>query len=104
RRRVDAARPIPYAQGFVRRAGFSLLTALTLSLLAASSRAAPVSPPVSTAGGGVRLRAIVPAGPPPAIMPLSEVKAGMVGEARTVFQGTKPEPFKVRAVSIPRTF
>ncbi|HXU04027.1 MAG TPA: SpoIVB peptidase S55 domain-containing protein, partial [Polyangia bacterium] len=52
----------------------------------------------------MRLRAIVPSGPPPAILPLSEVKAGMVGEARTVFQGTKPEPFKVRVVSVLRNF
>ncbi len=39
-----------------------------------------------------------------AILPLSEVKAGMVGEARTVFQGTTPEPFKIRVVSILRKF
>src|SRR4029453_8981477 len=50
------------------------------------------------------LRAVVPAGPPPAIMPLSAVKAGMVGEALTVFQGSKPEPFKVRVISILRNF
>lgn len=39
-----------------------------------------------------------------AILPLSEVKPGMVGEARTVFQGTVPEAFKVRVVSILRNF
>jgi hypothetical protein len=39
-----------------------------------------------------------------AILPLSEVSPGMVGEARTVFQGTVPEPFKVRVVSILRNF
>ena len=39
-----------------------------------------------------------------AILPLSEVKPGMVGEARTVFHGTVPEPFKVRVVSILRNF
>jgi hypothetical protein len=90
----------------VRRAGFSLLTALILALLAGTSRAAPASAVStgSTSGGGVRLRAIVPSGPPPAIMPLSAVKAGMVGEALTVFQGTKPEPFKVRVVSVLRNF
>ena len=55
-------------------------------------------------GKGVRLRAVVPSGPPPAIMPLSEVKPGMVGQALTVFQGTKPEPFKVRVVSVMRNF
>ncbi|MEP6652579.1 MAG: SpoIVB peptidase S55 domain-containing protein [Myxococcales bacterium] len=37
-------------------------------------------------------------------MPLSEVRPGMVGEALTVFQGTKPEPFKVRVISIMRQF
>jgi SpoIVB peptidase S55 len=59
---------------------------------------------VSATGGGVRLRAIVPSGPPPAIMPLSAVKPGMVGEALTVFQGSKPEPFKLRVVSVLRNF
>jgi hypothetical protein len=88
----------------VRRASFSLLTALILSSFAGVARAAPTSVPVSTARGGMRLRAIVPSGPPPAIMPLSAVKPGMVGEALTVFQGTKPEPFKVRVVSVLRNF
>ena len=37
-------------------------------------------------------------------MPLADVKPGMVGEALTVFQGTKPEPFKVRVVSVMRNF
>ncbi len=55
-------------------------------------------------GKGVRLRAVVPSGPPPSIMPLSDVKPGMVGQALTVFQGTKPEPFKVRVVSVMRNF
>ncbi len=53
---------------------------------------------------GVRLRAIVPSGPPPSIMPLSDVKPGMVGQALTVFQGTKPEPFKVRVVAVMHNF
>jgi hypothetical protein len=52
----------------------------------------------------MRLKAVVPAGPPPAILPLSEVRPGMVGTALTVFQGTKPEPFKVRVVSVMRNF
>ncbi|HEX3903575.1 MAG TPA: SpoIVB peptidase S55 domain-containing protein [Polyangia bacterium] len=47
---------------------------------------------------------MVPAGPPPAIMPLADVKPGMVGEALTVFQGTKPEPFKVRVVAVMHNF
>ena len=37
-------------------------------------------------------------------MPLSDVRPGMVGQALTVFQGTKPEPFKVRVVSVMRNF
>jgi hypothetical protein len=37
-------------------------------------------------------------------MPLSDVKPGMVGQALTVFQGTKPEPFKIRVVSVMRNF
>jgi len=61
-------------------------------------------PAAASAAKGVRLRAIVPSGPPPAIMPLSDVKPGMVGQALTVFQGTKPEPFKVRVVSVMRNF
>ncbi len=48
--------------------------------------------------------AIVPSGPPAAIMPLGEVKAGMTGYALTVFQGTKPEPFKLQVVSVLRNF
>src|SRR5436190_3575183 len=96
----DYRRAAPYPQGFVRRAGFVLFTALTLLLASRPAGAAPVS----ATGGGIRLRAIVPAGPPPAIMPLSAVKPGMVGEALTVFQGTKPEPFKVRVVSVLRNF
>jgi hypothetical protein len=50
------------------------------------------------------LRASVPPGPPPPIMRLSEVRAGMEGYALTVFKGTKPEPFKVRVVSVLRNF
>lgn len=37
-------------------------------------------------------------------MPLSEVRPGMVGQALTVFQGRKPEPFQVRVVSVLRNF
>jgi hypothetical protein len=36
----------------------------------------------------------------PAILPLSQVRPGMVGQAFTVFEGTKPEAFKVRVVSV----
>src|SRR5262245_37568579 len=100
RTRFDSDGGAPYAQGSVRRAVFSVLPALFCLLVAGSSWAAPAS----TTGGGTRLRAVVPAGPPPAIMPLAAVKPGMVGEALTVFQGTKPEPFKVRVVSVLRNF
>jgi len=61
-------------------------------------------PAAASAAKGVRLRAVVPSGPPPAIMPLSDVKPGMVGQALTVFKGTKPEPFNVRVVSVMRNF
>jgi hypothetical protein len=59
--------------------------------------------------GGVALgasvsRAVTPPGDPPKILPLSEVRAGMVGEALTVFQGTKPQAFKIRVISIMRQF
>jgi hypothetical protein len=37
-------------------------------------------------------------------MPVSQIKAGMVGEAYTVFRGIKPEPFKVRVISVVRNF
>jgi hypothetical protein len=37
-------------------------------------------------------------------MPLADVRPGMVGEALTVFQGTRPEPFKVRVVAVMRNF
>ncbi len=38
------------------------------------------------------------------IFPLAQVKAGMIGEAWTVFSGTKPEPFKVKVVSVVENF
>ena len=95
----------------MRRAFFAVLTALGLLLLAGTLEGRArrgVRHAASASGGGshngLRLRAIVPSGPPPAIMPLSAVKPGMVGEALTVFQGTKPEPFKVRVVSVLRNF
>jgi hypothetical protein len=78
----------------VRRTCLGLLSALLALALPVAARAA----------NGVRLHAIVPSGPPPAIMPLSDVRPGMVGQALTVFQGTKPEPFKVRVVSVMRNF
>ncbi len=46
----------------------------------------------------------MPSGPPPVLMPLSDVRPGMEGEALTVFSGTKPEPFKMKVVSVVRNF
>ena len=40
----------------------------------------------------------------PVILPLSEVHPGLVGEAITVFEGVKPEPFKVRVLSVVPNF
>ncbi len=80
------------------RGAWLLITTLcTLSMFAGT--AAPARP-----GADVRQRTIIPTGTPPKILPLSEVRPGMVGEALTVFQGTKPEAFKVRVVSIMRQF
>jgi SpoIVB peptidase S55 len=75
------------------------------SPLAAASDTAPIKLKSAIAPEPPRaIRALVPAGPPPKLMPVSEVKPGMVGEAFTVFSGTKPEPFKVRVVSIVQNF
>jgi hypothetical protein len=64
-----------------------------------------VSSPLWAAGGTpTRLKAIVPSGPPSAILPLADVRPGMVGQALTVFSGTKPEPFKIKVVAIMRNF
>ena len=66
---------------------------------------APSSSPAWASGGkAARLKAIVPSGPPPAILPLADVRPGMVGQALTVFSGTKPEPFKIKVVAIMRNF
>jgi SpoIVB peptidase S55 len=67
---------------------------------------AAVAAPPGTRARGPRADPppIVPTGPPPAIMPLAEVRPGMVGQALTVFQGTKPEPFQIRVVSVMRNF
>ena len=56
------------------------------------------------ARGAERPRAVLSIPKPPAVMPLAEVRAGMVGEAWTVFRGTRPEPFKVRVISVLRNF
>ena len=41
---------------------------------------------------------------PARIMPLSEVRPGMQGYGLTVFEGTKPERFKVKVISVLRNF
>src|SRR5499427_6431190 len=40
--------------------------------------------------------------PSPAIMPLSQIHAGMRGTAYTVFEGTKPEPMEVEVLGVLR--
>src|SRR6185369_4456670 len=94
--RVDATGSALYPESLVHRPWLSLFLGLFALSLPVAASAANTK--------GVRLRAVVPSGPPPAIMPLSEVKPGMVGQALTVFQGTKPEPFKVRVVSVMHNF
>jgi hypothetical protein len=82
------------------RAVFSLI-----ALVAASLALSPLTSPVWAAGATpIRLKAIVPSAPPAAILPLSDVRPGMVGQALTVFAGTKPEPFKIRVVAVMRNF
>jgi hypothetical protein len=41
---------------------------------------------------------------PPAILPLSEVRAGMTGYGLTVFSGTRPERFPVRVIGVLHNF
>lgn len=69
----------------------------------ASGSAHAAGPPPLTLPAGAK-RAVVAGGPPPPLMKLADVRPGMVGEALTVFRGTKPEPFKVRVVAILRQF
>jgi SpoIVB peptidase S55 len=81
------------------RAVFASLASLTVFLIGAAGA------PVWAAGATpTRLKAIVSGGPPPAILPLADVRPGMVGQALTVFSGTKPEPFKIRVVAVMRNF
>jgi hypothetical protein len=72
-------------------------TAAVASETIASSRAA-------SAPAKALKRTTLPTIPPPTLLPLAEVKPGMLGEAWTVFHGVKPEPFKVRIISILRNF
>src|SRR5256885_16911311 len=59
---------------------------------ASNAAARPASPPP------VGLRHALVAAPPPTLLPLAEVKPGMIGEAWTVFHGTKPEAFKIPGI------
>jgi hypothetical protein len=75
----------------------ALVSALGFDALSVSS---------AWAAGGqpTRLKAVVPSGPPPAILPLADVRPGMTGQALTVFSGTKPEAFKIKVIAIMRNF
>ena len=78
-----------------------MLLAGVASFAAAPARTA--APPPFTLPAGAK-RAIVTGGPPPPLLKLADVRPGMVGEALTVFTGTKPEPFKIRVVSVLKQF
>ena len=90
----------------MRGAVFGLLGTLIASTVFASPKTTTPTRSVAAtpAPASKPIRATVPKGPPPKIMPLSEVKAGMTGYALTVFKGTKPEPFKLHVVSVLRNF
>jgi hypothetical protein len=78
---------------------------LAAALLGAPARA-PAAPTAIDRSAPEREAPARPlaARPAPRIMPLADVKPGMTGEAHTVFSGTKPEPFKVRVVSVVQNF
>ncbi|HVZ74173.1 MAG TPA: SpoIVB peptidase S55 domain-containing protein [Polyangia bacterium] len=68
----------------------------------ATNAATPAKTPTKTSSAAPR--AIVSGGPPPPLLKLADVRPGMVGQALTVFQGTKPEPFKIRVVAVLKQF
>jgi hypothetical protein len=71
--------------------------------LATSAHAAPGAASSSASSAAASL----PPAPAPrrqAIIPLSEVQAGMKGYGLTVFQGTKPERFDVRVIGVLHNF
>src|SRR5450432_2960754 len=114
-RSVDTLGCAPYARSFVRRLSWSLMCLVggTLSLVAVATRAAapaPARPAAALAGPAPftlpagAARAIVSGGPPPPLLKLADVRPGMTGVALTVFQGTKPEPFKIRVVAVLKQF
>jgi hypothetical protein len=73
------------------------------ALLAAPNEAIP-APAAQAAAAPAAPRAIVSGGPPPPLLKLADVRPGMKGYALTVFQGTKPEKFNIRVVSVLRKF
>ncbi|MEA2697258.1 MAG: hypothetical protein QOI66_1529, partial [Myxococcales bacterium] len=79
-----------------------MLAGLVAVFWSGLGRSAPAAVAAKTTS--TRFKAIVPSGPPAAILPLSQVKPGMEGYALTVFSGTKPDRFKVRVVAIMRSF
>ena len=48
----------------------------------------------------VALPALAAAAPPPEILPLDQIKPGMLGVGRTVFEGTRIEEFKVQVIGV----
>ncbi len=84
----------------MRRRFYGSLALLAVGVLAAAPATSAPPTPSST----VAPCAITPAGPPPPLLKLADVRPGMVGQALTVFQGTKPEPFKIRVVAILKQF
>jgi hypothetical protein len=87
-----------------RSLGFVAGGILSLAGLVAGAAASTSTPPAPLKLPAGAKRAIVTGGPPPAILKLADVRPGMEGVALTVFSGTKPEPFKIRVVSILRQF
>ena len=75
----------------------SLMTVLTFAAVVASSAAAndapPPAPPVVAVPGPVAAPGVV-------TMPLDQIKPGMVGVGRTIFEGTKIEDFKVTIIGV----
>jgi hypothetical protein len=56
--------------------------------------------PVTVVVLAVALPGLAAAAPPPEILPLDQIKPGMVGVGRTVFEGTRIEEFKVQVIGV----
>ncbi len=70
---------------------------LIASLWCATAGASPATPASTASTSAPPARTATSSVP---IIPLSEVRAGMTGYGLTVFQGTKPEKFNVRVISV----